>query len=125
MTQLSSSLAGVRFLIIEDEMAQALLLAEIIKDLGGSVPEMAFGFEQASEAVHKDSFDCALLDVNLNGTLSFPLADTMRLRGIPFVFCTGYAAGIDVYPETSQIPVVDKPVQTEELRDAVLTALRH
>lgn len=106
-------------------MTQALLLAEIIKDMGGSVPEMAFGFEQARQVVRKDSFDCALLDVNLNGTLSFPIAEEMRLRRIPFVFCTGYAAGIDVYPETSRIPVVDKPVQTEELRDAVLTALSH
>jgi DNA-binding NtrC family response regulator len=125
MTQLSCPLTGLRFLIIEDEMSQALLLAEILNDMGGSISEMAFGIEQARELVRKDSFDCALLDVNLNGTLSFPIAETMRMRGTPFVFCTGYAAGMDVYPEATRIPVVDKPVQTEELCDAVLTALSH
>jgi CheY-like chemotaxis protein len=83
MTQLSCPLTGLRFLIIEDEMSQALLLAELLKDMGGSVSEMAFGIEQAREVVRKDSFDCALLDVNLNGTLSFPIAETMRMQGTP------------------------------------------
>ena len=123
MSRLSCPLTGFRFLIIEDEMSQARLLEEILKEMGGTVTEMVFSFEQAREVVSKDGFDCALLDVNLNGTLSFPIAEAMRMRGIPFVFCTGFADGVDVYPETVRIPVVNKPVQIDELCDAVLMAL--
>jgi len=125
MTQLSCPLTGIRFLIIEDDMFQVLLLEEILKDMGGTVTDTAFGYEQARDVVLKDGFDCALLDVNLNGTLSFPIAEVLGIRGIPFVFCTGYGAGIDVYPHACRISVVDKPIQPDVLCDAVITALSH
>ena len=117
-------LTGVRFLIIEDEIAQALLLREMLSNMGGIVLDTAFGYDQARNAVHRDAFDCVILDINLNGTLSFPIAETLKGRGIPFVLCTAYADGVDAYPDASNISWVDKPVQSEELREAVLSALK-
>jgi FixJ family two-component response regulator len=67
----------------------------------------------------------ALLDVNLNGTLSFPIADELGERGIPFIFCTGYSDGVDAYLRASEISVVDKPIRPRNLLNAVLSAVNH
>jgi DNA-binding NtrC family response regulator len=125
MLQLGYPLTGIRFLVIEDELTQALLLQEMLEDMGGTVTDTAFGYEQARIVLHKDDFDCALLDVNLNGTLSFPIAEALGERGIPFVFCTGFVDGIGAYPKASRISVIDKPIQSEQLKEAVLSALSH
>ena len=82
------------------------------------------GYEQARNAVHENVFDCAVLDVNLSGTLSFSIAEMLKNRGIPFVFCTAFADGVDAYPDALRTSWVDKPVQSEELREAVLAALK-
>lgn len=124
MEQKARPLAGVRFLIIEDEIVQALLLAEMLSDMGGIVTDTVFGYEQARNAVLQDVFDCAVLDVNLSGTLSFSLAEMLKTRGIPFVFCTAFADGVDAYQDALTTSWVDKPVQYEELREAVLSALK-
>ena len=52
-------------------------------------------------------FDAAILDLNLAGELSFPVADVLRARDIPFDFATGYGrAGIpDSYKD---FPVIAK-----------------
>ena len=41
-----------------------------------------------------DSFDAAVLDVNLAGETSFIVADELIERGLPFVFATGYGESI-------------------------------
>ena len=69
-------------------------------------------------------FDCAILDINLSGTLSFRLAETLKREKIPFVFCTAYAEAADVYPDASNTPRVDKPVRPSDLRDALLSVLK-
>ena len=116
-------LDGVRFLIIEDEIIQAMLLSEMLTEMGGIVSETAHGYEQASKAVYNETYDCALLDINLGGTLTFPIADALKKRGVPFLFCTAFTAGVDAYPYASDILQIEKPVRFEELRDAVLAAL--
>ena len=37
-----------------------------------------------------ETFDAALLDVNLDGEMSWEIADVLTARGIPFAFSTGY-----------------------------------
>jgi CheY-like chemotaxis protein len=64
-----------------------------------------------------------LLDVNLSGTLSFPIVDTLLERGIPFVLCTAYADAIEVYPRIRGVPRVSKPVDPAALSEAILSVL--
>jgi CheY-like chemotaxis protein len=118
-------LAGYRFLVVEDEMLQALRIGDLVKEMGGDVTDTAYGFEQARRAIAAEGFDCAVLDINLGGTLSFRLTDALKEQKIPFVFCTAYADGIEVYPGASDAPRVDKPVQPAELCGALLMALRN
>ena len=119
----SAPLSGYRFLIIEDEVLQATHLAEMLGELGGSVSKAVHGYEQARKAVDEVAFDCAILDINLSGTLAFHIADILRDRGIPFVICTAYADAVDVHPGAWGAPRLDKPVQLADLQEAVLEAL--
>ena len=65
--------------------------------------------------------DLAVLDINLAGELSYPVAEVLQQRWIPFVFATGYgAAGV---PESlNRAIVVSKPFRTEQLATALLAA---
>jgi CheY-like chemotaxis protein len=117
-------LLGVRVLIVEDEILQALALADMVASLGGSVAATANRFEEAVEASHGQAFDCAILDVNLAGTLSFPIADYLQQRGVPVLFCTAYAGAAKVFAGKGAVACLDKPVGKVALRDALLGLLK-
>ncbi|MCP2082244.1 UNVERIFIED_ORG: DNA-binding response OmpR family regulator [Methylorubrum zatmanii] len=60
------------------------------------------------------SSDIAVLDINIRGEMSYPLADVLRERGVPFIFATGY--DLDVMPEKfSYVPRLQKPFHAKEL----------
>jgi CheY-like chemotaxis protein len=77
--------------VVEDEMLVAWLLEAILCDLGCSVVGPTSSVDQAPLAVlDAQPIDAALLDVNLNGQKSFPVADVLAVRAVPFSFSTGY-----------------------------------
>ena len=98
-------------------------VGDMLADMGGTVAKIAHGFEQARAAISGTAFDCAILDINLHGTLSFRLAESLKRRKIPFVFRTAYAEAADVYPDASDTPRGGKPVRPADLRDALLSVL--
>jgi DNA-binding NtrC family response regulator len=116
-------LAGYRFLIIEDEMMQAWRIGDIIADYGGRIEKIAFNYEQGDDALTRESVDCAIVDINLNGRLAFPLGNALEQQGIPLVYCSAFAEAFDLYPELKRCFSVGKPVIAEKLKDAVLLAL--
>jgi CheY-like chemotaxis protein len=124
LPQNSQPLIGYRFLIVEDEILQAQRVGDMVADMGGTVAKIVYGFEQARAAISDTAFDCAILDINLSGTLSFRLAESLKRQNIPFIFCTAYAEAADVYPDASDTPRVDKPVRPTDLRDALLSVLQ-
>ncbi len=66
-------------------------------------------------------FDLAILDVNLNGTMSFPVADIIINRRIPLIFASGYAG--DHFPAAfDSAPKLQKPFQIEALAKAIAAA---
>ena len=117
--------AGYKFLIIEDEMVQAWQVGDMLTNLGGTVGKIAFSYDQGLAALTDSNWDCAIVDINLNGKLVFPLVAIMEEEGIPFVYCSAY---FDVFVEAFQVTAstvcVDKPVTVEKLRDAVLLVLK-
>ena len=60
-------------------------------------------------------FDLAILDVNLNGQTTGPVAEALAARGTPFVFATGY--GEHGLPEQFRDrPTLKKPFQLDGLK---------
>ncbi|KTF67900.1 response regulator [Sphingomonas sp. HT-1] len=105
---------GLRFLVVEDEMTIAFLIEDMLADLGHEVVEIAMRLPEALAAAERLDVDLAILDVNLDGHRSFPVADILTERAIPFAFATGYGAlGLEgAYRER---PVLAKPFLREHL----------
>ncbi|MEW9614399.1 response regulator [Shinella sp. S4-D37] len=81
-----------RILIVEDEVLVAMHLEDLLTGMGHQVVGPATRIGQAMELARRSEIDAVVLDVNLAGRKSFPVADILRQRGIPFVFATGYGA---------------------------------
>lgn len=109
-----------RILIVEDEVLVAMHLEDLLTDMGHQVVGPATRINQAVELARKSEIDAAVLDVNLAGRNSFPVADILRQRGIPFVFATGYGAEgfVEGYRDE---PTLRKPYEARDLMRAIAT----
>ena len=108
---------GCRVLIVEDEMMVAMLVEDMLIDLGFDVVGPAYRLSDGLLLAEREPIDMALLDVNLNGARSFPVAAVLTERGIPFVFATGYGL-MGVQAEYPGVPVVSKPFTSAKLHEA-------
>jgi DNA-binding response OmpR family regulator len=85
-----AELAGLKILIVEDDVAVAEMVEDFLVDVGCVVVGVAPGLEKALESARTLAMDVALLDINLAGQASFPAAMELLTRKIPFLFMTGY-----------------------------------
>jgi CheY-like chemotaxis protein len=109
-----SPFAGLRVLVVEDEMMVSMLIEDMLGDLGCVVVGPASRLDEAMALAGADGIDCAVLDVNLGGQPIFPLADLLREKGRPFAFATGYGdAGLRDVDRGS--PVLQKPFREGDL----------
>jgi CheY-like chemotaxis protein len=117
------ALKGRRVLVVEDEMMIAMLVEDMLADLGCSVVGPAHGLAAAMDLANDaEDLDVALLDVNLAGQAVFPVADALRARGVPIIFCTGYGdAGLREADRGA--PVLQKPYRARDLADTLNAAL--
>lgn len=118
-----SFLAGKSVLLIEDEFLIALDAEGILSDLGAETVTVASTYARARECIQGGRFDIVVLDVNLNGELSYPLAAMLRERGTPVVFASGYQLAARKPPGFEDAIFVSKPYTAESLTNAVRRAL--
>lgn len=110
-----------RVLIVEDEGTVGMLIEDMLTDLGYEVAGMAARLGDGLRKAETEVYDVAVLDVNLDGEPSFPIAEALAEREIPFLFVTGYGArGLE--RQFAGHPVLAKPFLQSEL-DAALKAL--
>lgn len=83
-------LTGRRILVVEDEMLVLMNIEMALEDLGCTSISAAGSVAGALSLLAQQSFDAAMIDVNLGGDKSYPVADNLTERGIPFAFSTGY-----------------------------------
>ena len=100
----------------------AMLIEDLLGDIGASVAKTVTSVGEAARILGEaTALDMAIVDVNLHGQSTFPLADMLLQRGIPFVFATGY--GASGMPERFiGVPVLQKPFEPEQLERALLAA---
>jgi CheY-like chemotaxis protein len=111
-----------RVLVVEDEGLVALLIEDMLVDLGFEVAAVTGRLDDAMQLIDEEKLDVVILDVNLEGERSFPLAKRLQSDRVPFVFSTGYgSAGID--EEWNNVPVLRKPFQIQDLRRALTDCL--
>jgi CheY-like chemotaxis protein len=107
--------SGLRVLLVEDENLIALLLEDMLADLGHTVIGPVGRLEKALEISQREEFDVAILDVNINGGDTYPIAEALAARDIPFVFSTGYGKNSLRAPYHNR-PTLQKPFQMDDLK---------
>lgn len=112
---------GIRVLIIEDEALVSMMLEEFLEQIGCKMMGTASRLDDAIAKARSLPLDMALVDVNLAGEASFPVAEILTARDIPFVFVTGYGPS-GVPADMRHIPILPKPFQMAQLIEAMRMA---
>lgn len=112
-------LSGKRVLVVEDEMLVAMQIEDMLSDLGCTSITLAATVESALESIAENMFDLATLDVNLDGTRSFAVAEALSDRHIPFAFATGYS----VDERFGNRPVLNKPYSVVQFKKVLRNLL--
>ena len=115
---LRADLQGKNLLLVEDSMMIALDAQSMLQNCGAEV-ELVATTRDARRAIELNKFDAAILDVNLYTETSFPIAEDLQERSIPFVFATGYGETVVVPDRFKHVHIVSKPYAEDTLRAAL------
>ena len=107
---------GMRVLLVEDEALVAMMMEDLLTDLGAEVIGPFNTLSEAMVAAKEDDFDLAILDVNLDGGTVYPLAHLLAERDVPFAFVTGYEPSM-IDAKFKSVPVLQKPVERQTLSE--------
>jgi CheY-like chemotaxis protein len=118
---LGKPLAGLRVLVVEDELLILMMIEDMLSDLGCSAVVSAPSVGKALVLIAGQQFDIAMLDMNLGGSESSAVAQALARHGVPFVYCTGNQASSDTRGELERA-VLRKPFSVEELATALHVA---
>ena len=97
----------------------AEVIAELLEMAGVTVIGPVSRVGAAVALAQRERLDGALLDVNLAGENSGPVAEALRARGIPFIFLTGYGDAGALPPAFRHAPHMAKPFHERALREAM------
>jgi CheY-like chemotaxis protein len=109
-------------LIVEDNLIIAMNAEVILLELGARHVETAASVTQALNSIGRATPSFALLDLNLGGENSIPVAVKLKELGVPFIFATGYGERAPIPEALSAAPVIQKPY-TNDVVEAALGRL--
>jgi DNA-binding response OmpR family regulator len=116
--------ADIRVLVVEDSFMIINSLELAFDSFGWTMIGPATRVPKALDMVRTETFDAALLDVNLDGEMSWAVAAALKLRGVPFVLSTGYEIG-GLLPESLRgSKYIRKPYKVDELENSILDVIR-
>ncbi|MEE4154734.1 MAG: response regulator [Erythrobacter sp.] len=101
---------GKTVLVVEDEFLIATDTCRALEEAGARVLGPAGRMQDALDLIsHEYRIDGAIVDLNLHGTMAFPVAQALMERGVPFAFATGY--GEEAIPQAyKHVPRYTKPI---------------
>lgn len=114
-------LQDMAVLIVEDEPMIAMMLDDLLTDLGCRVVGPAMNLVQAQALLDKESCDAAIVDLNLNGTMAHPLVETLRAKEVPVIVATGYGSSLSDLPDGCR--VLAKPYAIQHVEEALRACL--
>lgn len=116
-----------RILLVDDEPLLTMLIGDLLSEFGCEVVGPADSVEAALALIESEgsALDGALLDVALRKGDSYPIADLLGLRGVPYAFVTGHGVG-GLAPAFRNCLTLAKPFTPDDLQEIVtrLVSLR-
>lgn len=112
----------LNILIVEDEMLIALDIERMLVELGYNIVALHTRIPAALVAAGRDQIDFAVLDINVAGNPSFPVARVLRSRNVPFLFLSGYGAR-GLIEGFTDAPVLTKPFRQSDLDLMIKSAM--
>lgn len=107
-------LKGCRLLVVEDDFFLANDLCRALEEQGAHILGPVSSVSEALELIAaEDPFDCAVLDINLNGERVYPLADILLGQGLEVVFTTGYDRAA-IPGKYAEVPRYEKPLDVRK-----------
>ncbi len=110
---------GLRILVVEDDYLVATWLTGLLRQWGHEVVGPAPTVEEAVQLAREEEIEGAILDINLRGEHSGPVAEELEAKGAPFFFVTGYGSPELLPAHWRQRRKLYKPVKSSELRDEI------
>jgi CheY-like chemotaxis protein len=112
-----------RVLIVEDEAMISMLIEDMVLDFGSEIVGPAARLDHALTLALQAEVDVGLLDINVDGSVVYPVADVLRFRGIPFMFVTGY--DFKALPERFHgSPLLSKLFSSQQFADTLRSVLK-
>lgn len=106
---------GKAVLLVEDEALVGLMMRDTLEESGIQTIGPYGNVADALKAAQAGELAGAVLDVNLNGELVYPVAEFLTQERVPFIFVTGYGReNIDI--RFREIPLLRKPVDQDALK---------
>jgi DNA-binding response OmpR family regulator len=107
-------------LIVEDEYLVSLGITALLEDLGFSIAGLAARVTDASAFAQTENLALAVLDINVAGEMSWPVALTLKNRGVPILFLSGYLdSNVQRPAELADVPICVKPLSEREVSAVV------
>ena len=107
-----------RILIVDDEPLITMMVEEWLGELACETVGPAHSVSRALELIGSGQLDAAILDVSLGSEKSYPIADALRARKIPFALATGHSAE-DVENRFNDVPILTKPFDFDAVRSII------
>ncbi len=111
-----------RVLLVEDEALVAMMIQDTLIEFGFQVIGPLSTASEALAAARESHFDAAVLDINLGDGLVYTVAEILGVRGVPFVFVTGYDVD-SIDPRFSDIPILQKPIDRDVLQKIFMSSI--
>ena len=110
-------------LVVEDDIFIAMMLADWLRETGYRPLGPVASSSEALRVIVNDTPDAVILDLQLSDGLSYPVAEELTQRGVPFVIATGFGSG-DIDPEFLHVPTISKPFDFDLLEVQLQTLSR-
>jgi len=119
----SKCLNGLNVLLVEDQTLIALDTETMLLELGAETVASFMAVDPALTWLASASPDVGVLDINLGASASFPIAEALRRRLIPFIFTTGYGDTLMMPDVFADVEIAHKPYTREGLQQALSVCL--
>ena len=113
---MTESIKGKHILLVEDDPLVAFTVEDMLLYAEAGTVTVAETVAKAMQALGRQVFDAAIVDVNLRGEASWPVATELRRLGVPYLTATGYGEVVQHELTGTLLP---KPYSMNQLLTAI------